>query len=248
MNEDLKALFEGQDFTQEFKDKVSAIFESALEEKTEQIEAETKQRYSKLSEQYAEYVVEETENKADQYITEHVMPMVEKYLDYSVSEFMIENKLSVESGTKVDLAEQFLSGLSGAAQAFNVTVPEGKDDYITEMEASLQSMQDRFDRVLSENAALEQEITTGKMSDIVDAKVSDLTESQKEKFFRVASKVTFQDEEQYAASIDDLYESYFPTSGGSKLINEGGPQGGEPVKSTATPEGSTWAEQLLSRI
>jgi len=244
MNDLLKDLFEGQEFSQEFKDKVSAIFETAIEEKTAQIEEELEQKYTQISEDYAAYVVTEAEEKTEQYIQEEVMPMVEKYLDYSVKEFMTENKLAIESGTKVQLAEQFLTGLTGIAESFNVEVPEGKDDYIAEMEQKVDAMQKRFDKVLDEKTALEQELVESKMASIIDEKIEDLTESQKEKFFKVAAKVKFQDEAQYKASIDELFESYFPVEGGDLLKED---RGQETVTET-TQEDKTWAAQLFSKI
>lgn len=246
MNEALSTLFEGQDFTQEFKDKVTAVFEAAIEEKSEQIQEELESKYEKISEDYAEYVVSESQELADKYINEEVMPMVEKYLDYSVKEFMAENKLAVESGTKVELAEQFLTGLSGIAESFNVQVPEGKEDYIAEMEQKLEAANARFDKVLDEKAAVEQELVEVKMAEIVDEKVEDLTESQKEKFFRVASKVKFQNEEQYKSSIDELFESYFPTEGGDFLAES--QEGIETRVEESKTDDASWASQLLNRI
>lgn len=247
MSDLLKELFEGQELSQEFKDKVTAIFETALEEKETEIQEQLEAKYEKISEEYAEYVVSESEQLAEQYIEQEVMPMVEKYLDYSVKEFMNENQLAVESGTKVELAEQFLTGLTGIAENFNVQVPEGKEDYITEMEEKLEAMQQRFDKVLDEKAELEQELVESKMADIVDEKVKDLTESQKEKFFKVASKVKFQDEEQYAASINELYESYFPTEGGD-FLNEEQEEQHRIDESKKPSDQMTWTEQLLSRV
>lgn len=248
MDDLLKTLFEGQELSQEFKDKVQAVFESALEEKETEIQEQVETKYEKISEDYAEYVVEEMETKTQEYLDEEVMPMVEKYLDYATGEFLKENKLAVESGTKVELAEQFLTGMVGIAESFNVSVPEGKDDYITEMETKVSKLQERFDRALDEKAQLEQEITESKMAGIVDSKVKDLTESQKEKFFKVASKVKFQDEDQYASSINELYESYFPTEQEDFLTEQ---QEEEKLNEEKLhkPEGKDdWLSQIMSRV
>ena len=237
----IQTLFEGTDLSQEFKDKAVAIVESMIAEKETTLTEEIEAKYQQISEDYAQYVVSEMEEKTEAYIQEEVIPMVEKYLDYSVKEFMTENQLAVESGTKVALAEQFLSGMSQIAEQFNVVVPEGKDDYITEMQTKLDAMEARFDAVLSEKAELEQELTESKMVTIVDAKVADLTESQKEKFYATAAKVSFKSEDQYKAAIDELFESYFPAKG-------------EQLKEDVQPEviteqkGSTYFDQLLSRI
>lgn len=244
MNEALSKLFEGQEFSQEFKDSVTGIFEAAVEEKTTQIEEALEEKYTKISEDYAAYVVAETEEKAEQYIEQEVMPMVEKYLDYSVKEFMTENKLAVESGTKVQLAEQFLTGLTGIAESFNVTVPEGKDDYVAEMEKKVEAAQARFDKILDEKTELEQKLVDHEKSYIVDAKVKDLTESQKEKFFAIASKVRYETEAQYKASIDELFECYFPTKDNSLIAENQEDQ--DPA--TESQDDKTWAAQLFSKI
>lgn len=247
MNDLLKTLFEGQELSQEFKDKVQAVFETALEEKETEIQEQMESKYEKISEDYAQYVVEEMETKTEEYIEKEVMPMVEKYLDYATGEFMTENKIAIESGTKVELAEQFLSGMVGVAEGFNVKVPEGKDDYITEMQTKMEKLQSRFDAVLDEKAQLEQEITEGKMSDIVDETIKDLTESQKEKFQKVASKVKFQDEEQYKASINDLYESYFPTEGGD-FLNEKQEEEKELNEGKQEEPKTDWLSTVMSRV
>lgn len=249
MDEAIKAIFEGQDFSQEFKDKVVAVFESAVEEKTTQIQEEIEQKYEALSEEYSQYVMEEMETKTQEYIESEVIPMVEKYLDYSVGEFMTENKLAVESGTKVQLAEQFLTGLTGIAESFNVQVPEGQDDYIKEVERKLEEAQDRFDKALDQNAELQEQLQEVKKSDIVDSKVVDLTESQKEKFFKVASKVRFQDEEQYKEAIDELFESYFPTEerkhSDEPLTKQLDEQEQDQDKPTSF---KSWEEELFSKL
>lgn len=220
MSKELLAMFEGQDLSQEFKDKLVAIFESTVEEKETELRESIETKYSTLAEDYAQYVVAETEAKAEQYINEEVLPSVDKYASYAVSEFMKENKLAVESGIKVELAEQFLGGLTGLAEQFNVKVPEGRDDYITEMEAKFEKLQSRFDAILSEKALVEQDLKEHKMGQIVDSVVVDLTESQKEKFFKVAAKVNFEDEAQYKAAVDSLFESYFPVEGDKQSLTE----------------------------
>lgn len=245
MNEELKTLFEGSELSEEFVGKVAAIMEAAVEEQTGQIEEQTKAKYEKLSEEYAAYVVSEMEDKTAQYIESEVLPMVEKYLDYSVAEFMTENKLVIESGVKVELAESFLSGVAGIAESYNVVVPVGQDDIVAEMQAKVESLQQRFDRVLDEKAELQAEITESVMAGIVDAQVADLTESQKEKFFKAAVKVTYQDDEQYKASISDLFESYFPAEPAPKLDEQTEPK---KMDESEEPAENQWLSRLMTQV
>lgn len=249
MNEALKKLFEGMELSEEFKTQVQEAFDTAVDEKTQvkvaQLEEDIEQKYEKLSKDYADYVIGESEEKMDEYLKSEVMPVVEKYLDYSTTEFMKENKLSVDSGIKVQLAESFLSGMSSVAESFNVKVPEGKEDYITEMEEKLDEAQKHLDNILDEKTALETEIKDGKAQKILDEATKDLTESQKEKFQKVAGKVKFNSEDQYNTSISELYESYFPSVSDDDNIPEN--QLDENKKPDA-PGSNDWVGSLLSKI
>lgn len=245
MNEGLSKLFEGEDLTQEFKDAVHGVFENAVDERAQEKEQEIKDYFTQVSEDYASYVVKEAEDNVDVYIKEELVPMVEKYMDYSVSEFVSENKMAIESGTKLELAENFLSGLSGITESYNVQVPEGKEDYISEMEQKVNSMQEKFDRALSQVNSLKEEINEKDMDSIIESKSVNLTESQKEKFTKVAKRVNFQDSDQYSSAINELFDSYFPVKENkddetTKFIKE------EYEHDTDSPK--TWASELMSRI
>jgi len=50
MSKELLAMFEGQDLSQEFKDKLVAIFESTVEEKVSEVKKQTETKYSTLAE------------------------------------------------------------------------------------------------------------------------------------------------------------------------------------------------------
>lgn len=215
MNEELKKLFEGSELSEEFKTSVSVLFESAVQDKVDEKEEEIRQKteefYEQKAQEYTEYVVEQLQEKADSYINDEVLPMVEKYLDYSVDQFLVKNEQVAIDTVKVNAAEQFLKGFSSLAESFNVDIPEGKETYVEKIEQEKKQLQERFDKSLDEVKELQEQIKIIKMGNIVDAQVVDLTESQKEKFFEAAATVSFKNEEQYKSAISKLYESYFPS-------------------------------------
>jgi len=210
MNDELKKLFEGSDLSDEFKSKVAEIFEAALDQKLEEERSTLEEQYEQKAKEYSEYVVSEMEDKTEEYIQSELLPMVEKYLDFSVQEHFKSVEPVVESQIKVELADNFLKGFVSLAEGYNVSVSDGQDSLVEKLEKKLEQMQSRFDTVLQENVELKDQIVESKMTAIVDQKVSNLTESQKEKFFNSAKRVKFQDEDQYTKAIDELYESYFP--------------------------------------
>src|SRR5699024_10484400 len=186
MNEELKKLFEGSELSDEFKSSVSTLFESAVQDKVAERESEIRQEvesfYEQKAQEYSEYVVNELQEKADSYISDEVLPMVEKYLDYSVDQYLIKNEQVAIDSVKVAAADNFLKGFAQLAESYNVEIPEGQETYVKQIEEEKQQLQDRFDKALDEVNGLKEEIRITKMGNIVDAQVSELTESQKEKF------------------------------------------------------------------
>ena len=156
-----------------------------------------------------------------------------------------ENKLAIESSTKVELAESFLKGVQGIAESYNVQIPEGKDDYITEMQTKLDKMQERFDKVLDEKSELEQSIVESKREKITAKLTTDLSESQKERFGKVAAKVKYQDDKQFNEAIEDLFESYHPKEAD---LNEQNKPKEEPETKQVVTESTNYLDSLFNKI
>jgi hypothetical protein len=210
MSEHIKALFEGQDLSEEFKVKASAIMEAALDEQAKQIresvEAELQEGFeAKVSER-----LEELESLSESYISEEVLPQVDKYLTAAVAEWLEENKLALEAGAKVEIAESFLTGLVGLAESHNLALPQGEFDKVSALESKIAEMQESLVSLKDSNIELQAENITFQKRKIVGDLTVNLSESQLEKFAPVASKVEFKDTEQFTAAVKSLVESYFP--------------------------------------
>lgn len=247
MNEDLQKIFEGMELKEDFKRKFEEIYEARINEEREkikeQVEAEVEEKYSALAEDYAQYVIQETEDKMEAYLNEEVMPTIEKYLDHVAQEFVNENQLVIESETKVELADKFLSGFSQIAEAYNVEVPAGKDDIVAKLKSNLAEANRQVERLLSQNAQLKEQIEIEIKSDIVDAIAEGMTETQKERFFESCAKVKFHNETQYKAAIQELKESFAPVESKGILKEDKSIE----TKETLT-ESDSYLESIFSRI
>ena len=246
MNEQLKTLFEGSDLSQDFKDKVTAIIEASIEEQVEAAREDIAKEYETTNEEYKKYLVEDMKEKVDAYITEEVVPSVERNFKFAVQEFVKENQLVAESATKVKLAESFLKGIVGLTEEFNVKVPEGQDSYVAEMEKNVAKMNERFDTLLKEKQALENQIIEAAKKEIISTKVKELTESEKERFHRVCEKIKFDNAEQYDAAVEDMFESYFPAKETTTKVDESKTEDVKPVNESKTQDSSLAA--LLKMI
>jgi len=214
VEQDVQALFEGEELSEEFQSKARTIFEAAIKEKVSEIK-------ENLQTAYEQALVEEVANVRDE-LTERV----DAYLEYVADEWIQENQLQVESGLKTEMTESFLEGMKSLFEEHYVSVPEDKYDVLESMVDKLDEMESKLNEQIERNVALNQRLAESN-SDVILADVSEgLALSQKEKLASLASNVEFESETDYREKLEKLKESYFPSktsapSAHSETISEG---------------------------
>ena len=214
VEQDVQALFEGEELSEEFQSKARTIFEAAIKEKVSEIK-------ENLQTAYEQALVEEVASVRDE-LTERV----DAYLEYVADEWIQENQLQVESGLKTEMTESFLEGMKSLFEEHYVSVPEDKYDVLESMVDKLDEMESKLNEQIEKNVALNQRLAESN-SDVILADVSEgLALSQKEKLASLASNVEFESETDYREKLVKLRESYFPTntsapSAHSETISEG---------------------------
>ena len=199
VEEDLKALIEGEELSEEFQDKARVIFETAIKTKVEEIKEE-------LQESYATALVEELET-----IKGGLIERVDSYLEYVSDEWIQENALEVEAGLKTEMTESFLEGMKGLFEEHYVTIPEEKYDVLNSMVDKLDEMEGKLNEQIERNVALNRRLAES-TADVIFADVTEgLADTQKEKLATLAENVEFESESDYREKLGTLKESYFPT-------------------------------------
>ena len=214
VEQDVQALFEGEELSEEFQSKARTIFEAAIKEKVSEIK-------ENLQTAYEQALVEEVASVRDE-LTERV----DAYLEYVADEWIQENQLQVESGLKTEMTESFLEGMKSLFEEHYVSVPEDKYDVLESMVDKLDEMESKLNEQIERNVALNQRLAESS-SDVILADVAEgLALSQKEKLASLASNVEFESETDYREKLEKLKESYFPSktsapSAHSETISEG---------------------------
>lgn len=212
MSEHIKALFEGQELSEEFKSKATTIIAAALDEQAVQIRTTVTAELQEAFDTRVAAKIEELEKLAESYLTDQVKPQVDKYLAAAVTEWAQENQVALVSGAKVDLAESFLTGLVGLAESHNLNMPQGTVDQIAALETQLTGLKESLNTLTDKNITLVSENSAFKSSAIVGKITESLTDTQKETFASVVEKVEYKTDDQYTAAVKSLYESYFPVN------------------------------------
>ena len=233
IEEDVEALLQGEELSEEFQEKARTIFETAINAKVGEITEQLKATYE-------EALVEEIVN-----IKEGLTERLDAYLEYVADEWLQENALQVEHGLKTEMTESFLQGMKGLFEEHYVTIPEDRYDVIESMVDKLDEMEGKLNEQIERNVALNKRLAES-VSDVIFAEVAEgLALSQKDKLATLAENVEFDSESDYREKLVTLRKSYFPEHSTQKEHSETISEGNENVAPTeATPIMESYIDTL----
>lgn len=198
VKEDVEAMFEGQDLSEEFKENASTLFEAAI---SARMIAET----ARLEEEYETKFAEEVDSLA-----EELSAKLDSYLDYVVEQWMEENEVAIESTLRNELMEEFIDGLKGLFAEHYINVPEEKVDVLESLADKVSDLEAKLDVVITENAELKGALVEESAKNIFEEVASSLALTQREKFAALAEGVEFDgDLETYEKKLKIVKENYF---------------------------------------
>ena len=200
VSDDVKALIGDEKLTEEFKAKAATIFEAALKSKIKEAKKKMHSSYeSKLKE-------ENDKSKAE------LVEKVDSYLNYVVEEWMKQNEIAIERGIKGEIAEDFISGLKKLFEDHYINVPDEKYDVLEDQASKIEELNSKLNEQIEANVKLNSEIGKLTRQDIVDAVSSDLTDTNKEKFNKLAEEIEYSSANEFKNKVTTIKESYFNTS------------------------------------
>ena len=198
VKEDVDALVEGEELSEEFKDKAATIFEAAVKSKTRE---EITRIHEGMTSEFEEKLEESVEALTEK---------VDTYLNYVVEEWTKENELAIERGLKGEIAEDFISGLKQLFEDHYIDVPDEKYDVLEAQSEKIAELEEKVNNVMEQNIALTSVKSGLVREQVVSEACEDLTDTEIEKFKSLTEDVDFADEESFKAKLDTLKESYFP--------------------------------------
>jgi predicted Zn-dependent protease with MMP-like domain len=216
LEEDVAALLEGEELSDEFQEKAKTVFEAVVKTRI----ASAKEA---MESQYEQTLVEQVEA-----IKSELTERVDGYLEYVAQEWINENELQVQNGIRGELSESFMTGLKGLFEEHYVQLPEEKYDVLEAMVSKLDEMENKLNEQIDSNVALTKRLSESVSDNILDDVCEGLALSQKEKLAGLAEGVEFESEEQYREKLVTLREAYFaqkPVTESQEVISEDAPVG-----------------------
>jgi len=203
VKEDIDALVEGEELSEEFKAKASTIFEAAVHQKVMEIAA------SKVDEMEQEYQAELQEEIVT--FRDDLTDKVDGYLNYVTEEWMKENELALESSLKSEITEEFMGGLKDLFTEHYIEVPEEKVDIVENLFDKVEDLEGQLNQSVQENIKVKNELNEYRKDKILEEVCEDLADTQSEKMKTLAEGVSYEDDsENFEEKVKTIKENYFP--------------------------------------
>lgn len=190
---DINTLFEGLEGLPEgFADKAKTLFEAAVAEKALAV---SKDAMTKLEEDVAAANEAQIEKDADQ---------LDAYLSFVTEQWFEENQPIVESKMKVELAENFVSGITKLLAEYNVEILPEQQDKVAELETKLAEQEQEIEELV--NALAEAKRTNDRLAceSIIAEAIDGMTDVEAERFTQVLSEMDYVTAEDFSNKVDVL--------------------------------------------
>ena len=198
--DDIDALFaDDQNISEEFKSKVTTIFEARVIDRIQQIEEQTEAKYAGMLEEAIESVRTQLEEKVDDYV------------NYVVEQWLEENAIAIESGLRAELAEDFISGLHKLFAENYINVPEDKVELVDELATKVEQLESKLNEEIEKSIGYKKSLIEATKQEVTRSVCEGLTETQVEKIKSLAESVEFSTEEEYENKLETIRENYFPS-------------------------------------
>ena len=199
VTEDVDALFDGQELTEDFKKRTTLVFETA-------VKAKVKENLAAIEESMEAKLAEQTEAMLGE-----LTAKLDGYLDYMVQEWVEDNKVAVENGLKNEILEGFVGGLQTLFAEHYIEIPEEKYNVVDEQAKEIEGLKEQLDTEMTKNIEVKTALAEMTAEKIFSDVVEGLTMTQTEKLKTLAEGVEFETAETYAEKLNTLKETYFPS-------------------------------------
>lgn len=198
--EDMDALLEGEELSEDFRTKAETIFESAVTLRVDE-------RVEAIKEEYNAKLAEEVEK-----ITASLKEDVNDFMNYVVEQWVVDNEVAIEAGLRTEITEEFIGGLRNLFAENFIDIPESKVNIVEELGAELEEVKAKLNEEIERNVEITKAINEANQHAIVAEACEGLTTTEAEKLKALAENVEFKSTEEFEAKVATLKESYFPAS------------------------------------
>lgn len=225
MKEDMAVMFDGEDLSEEFKEKATTFFEAA-------VNARLQEEVTRIEEEYSNTLTEQVTE-----IAEELSTKLNDYLNHVVESWMEENEVAIESSLRSEITEEFIDGLKKLCVEHYIDLPEEKVDVVEELALQVEELTSKLNQSIDEQIELKKQIDEQSMQIVFNEVSEGLADTQADKFKTLAEGVEFSGVDSYKKKLEVVKESYFAGKKSPQLIVEGEIDSAEYIEPTAPVTG-----------
>jgi hypothetical protein len=208
---DVAALTEGEDLSEEYKDKAKTIFEAA-------VRAKLVEEHTKLVEHFETKLTEQVEA-----VKAELSEEVNGTIKYGIGQWIEQNQVAIDRGVRNEITEDFIAGLKNLFQEHYINIPDDKIEVVEEIADELREMEQRLNEQIERNVELNNRLAESTKVVILNQVSEGLADTQKDKLASLSEGITFETAEKFAVSVKTLRKSYFPESVSHSEVGDDSP-------------------------
>ncbi len=209
--DEMDALFGEVDLTEEFKGKLTTLFETAVTVRVVEEIAKIQEAFDKKQEELVDS------------LTKELVEGIDTYFQHVVDEWMVENEVAIESTLKTELTEEFITGLKNLFIENYIEIPDERLDVYEALIGEKEKLEDDLNKSLSENMEKDKVIKTIQKNLIVSEMSQNMTIPQSQKLKTLAETTEFDNEESFKNKLKTIKEGFIVTKpvANSTILSEG---------------------------
>jgi hypothetical protein len=208
LKEAVERLFEGSEFSEDFKTSAVAVFEASVHEK---VLAET----ATLEEKFESDLQEQVEKSV-----EEIVEKVDQYLDYVIENWMEDNQVAVESNIKVEVADSILESVKGLVSEHNLEIDQETVDHNAELEVALEESKVKYNELVEEMMEIKEAKKEADLEVAFKNVSEELTDTQAEKLRVLSEGISFESTDDYSKKLEAIKDNYFVESAPAPVAEE----------------------------
>jgi len=233
---DIDSIFADETISEDFRAKVSTIFEARVNDRIQSLEEETEARYAGMLEEAVEAVKEDLTEK------------VNDYLSYVIEQWISDNEIAIESGLRSELTEDFIAGMRNLFAEHYIDVPAEKVDLVEELATKVEELEAKLNEEIEYGIDIKKALVESRKVEITREVTEGLSATQVEKIKSLAEGVEFSTEEEYTTKLETLRENYFPSGVKKASVSQLQEQveDGSEIKKSVSPD--PWIQSVTQAL
>lgn len=199
----VESVFSDVELTEEQKDAIIDIFESAVHVRINDIKAAYKEESAAKLE---EAIEEKTRELAEQ---------VSAYTNEVAQSWFEENKIAITESLEVEYSRSFINGLKDLFEEHYVHVPEERYDLVEALADQVKDVEAQLEESEKEKEELQAIINEAKKEKVLSKIEEGMIDTDKDRLRELVESVSFDNEESYEKKVIKLKESFIRESKGS---------------------------------